>query len=238
MKPRALFLHGGPGLSDYLDSLEEELRDVFEIERYAQAPHHDVPAFVDEALEHLERPAWLVGHSWGGRLAFEIAATGPQNVLGIVAIDTLGALGLGGWDEVGEPMNARLTDEERARREATESSLEGLEIMWPAYFSSREATPPMPEISIQEGVLTAVYEWIEANADPPEMTARLLRFDRPVLALHGAEDAIPLHVVEETVAACPDAELVVFDGVAHFPWIERPGCVRDATVDFLASRSS
>lgn len=238
MTPRAVFLHGGPGLNDYLDSLEAELAGVFAIERYEQGKHHDVPSFVAEAVEHLSEPAWLVGHSWGGRLAFEVAAASPEPVLGVVAIGSLGALGLGGWDETGPRMLERLTDDERAQLEEAAPG-EGLRILWPAYFSSRQVMPPFPDDLHGDGeVLESIHSWISEHADDPAVEAGLRRFSRPVLVVHGETDAIPLAGVEKTVAVLPNAELVVLEEVAHFPWLERPGSVREVVVDFLARRSS
>lgn len=238
MTPRALFLHGGPGLNDYLDSLEAELDGVFEIERYEQGKHRDVPAFVAEALAHLDEPAWLVGHSWGGRLAFEIAAAAPGPVLGIVAIGSLGALDLGYWNETEPRMLERLTSDELAQLE-TAAPGEGLRIVWPAYFSSRELVPPFPEDLRPDGeVLEAIHGWISERIGDVTVADGLRRFERPVLIVHGEHDAIPLAGVEETAAVLPDAELVVIDGVAHFPWVERPGSVREVVVDFLDRRSS
>ncbi len=236
--PRALFLHGGPGLNDYLDSLEAELDGVFTIERYEQGKHRDVPAFVAEAEEHLTEPAWLVGHSWGGRLAFEVAAAVPEPVLGVVAIGSLGALGLGYWDETGPRMLERLTDDERARLDNADPG-ERLRILWPAYFSSREVMPPFPESLRGDGdVLEAIHGWISSRVDDPAVGEGLRRFARPVLVVHGEHEAIPLAGLEETVAVLPDAELTVLEGVAHFPWLERPGSIREVVVDFLARRSS
>ena len=56
MKPRALLLHGGPGLPDYLDPVADELAPVFDLNRYTQGRHLDVPAFVTEALGSSGRP--------------------------------------------------------------------------------------------------------------------------------------------------------------------------------------
>lgn len=238
MTPRAVLLHGGPGLNDYLDSLAAELDGVFAIERYEQGKHLDVPAFVAETAAHLAEPAWLVGHSWGGRLAFETAARAPAGILGIVAIGSIGALGLGHWAEAGERMQERLTDDERAALEAAEPG-GGLRIVWPSYFSTRERVPPFPDdLHGDPVVLDAIYGWIGEHSTTEETEEALGRFDRPVLVLHGEHDAIPLQGVAETVALLPDAELRVLPGVAHFPWLERPGSVREAVVDFLSSRSS
>ena len=36
--------------------------------------------------------AWVIGHSWGGHLAMHLAAARPDRVLGMVALDALGAV--------------------------------------------------------------------------------------------------------------------------------------------------
>jgi proline iminopeptidase len=56
----------------------------------------------------------------------------------------------------------------------------------------------------------------------------------PVLFVHGEESALPVRGSRDTAALIPDAELVVVPGVGHFPWIERPGSVKDAVAPFLA----
>lgn len=235
MRPRALLLHGGPGLPDYLDPLPAELAPDFELDRYTQARHFDVPAFVDEALTHLPEPAWVVGHSWGGYLALQVAAAAPDRVLGLVLIGSLGAVGDGGWEAAGERLVSRLTDDERARLERAAPG-EGLAIVWPGYFSRRELAPPYPDWRTDPEVLGAIYEWVQAHGD--ELAPALGGFGRPVLILHGTYDHIPLEPVRETAALLPGAELHVLDDVGHFPWLERPGIVHDAVVDFLGPRSS
>jgi proline iminopeptidase len=234
--PRALFLHGGPGLNDYLGPLADELDGLFEIERYEQGPHLDVPSFVSEALEHLDEPRWLVGHSWGGRLAFEIAAVAPESVLGIVAIGSIGAIGAANWDTMGARMAARLTAEEVEAAEAATDPLDGLRLAWPAYFPSRDAVLPFPEdVRVVSDALPAVLDWIVAHADDRTTPNALRSFVRPVRAIHGNGDVVSLAAMEETVALMPNAELAVLDGVGHFPWLERPGSVRNAVRRWLAA---
>ena len=235
MRPRALLLHGGPGLPDYLDPLPAELEPDFELDRYTQARHFDVPAFVDEALGHLPDPGWVVGHSWGGYLALQVAAAAPERVLGLVLIGSLGAVGDGGWEAAGERLVSRLTDDERARLEEAAPG-EGLAIVWPGYFSHRELAPPYPGWRTDPEVLAAIYGWVQSHGD--ELAPALGGFDRPVLILHGTYDHIPLEPVRETAALLPGAELRVLDDIGHFPWLERPGIVHHAVVDFLGPRSS
>src|SRR5437867_1666012 len=104
LREPALFLHGGPGMSDYTGGLAEELAGRFEPVRHQQrgvAPGpldgpFTVEQFAADAVAVLDEcglaRAWLVGHSWGAHLAMHVAVTHPERVVGIVAVGALGAL--------------------------------------------------------------------------------------------------------------------------------------------------
>ncbi|HET6746221.1 MAG TPA: alpha/beta hydrolase, partial [Candidatus Limnocylindria bacterium] len=125
--PPALLLHGGPSLSEYLDSLAVELAGVHTTARYQQrgiAPSVeegplDVETHVADAVAVLDAlgwdRAWLVGHSWGGHLAMHVAAAHPDRVQGLIVLDGLGAVGDGGTAMLGPNLTALLSDEVRAR---------------------------------------------------------------------------------------------------------------------------
>jgi proline iminopeptidase len=237
VKQRALLLHGGPGVPDYLEPVAAELEPLFECNRYGQQPHTDIPAFVEEAVRHLRAPSWVVGHSWGGRLALEVVRAAPEQVLGLILIGSLGAVGDGGWKAAAPRLTARLTDEERRRLTGADPA-EVLSIIWPAYFARPEAAPPYPGWAVDTETADAIYAWAQEHASQSDLADALSSFERPVLFLHGTHDHIPLEALEATVAVLPDAELRVLEGVGHFPWLEQPGMIRTEAVDFLAARSS
>ncbi|MFL5964625.1 MAG: alpha/beta fold hydrolase [Gaiellaceae bacterium] len=237
MKPRALLLHGGPGIPDYLEPVAAELAPVFECERYAQEPHLDIPSFVEEALDHLRAPSWLVGHSWGGRLALEVAAAAPEQLLGLILIGSLGAVGDGGWKDAGPRLTARLTAEER-RQLSSAAAGEQLRIIWPGYFADPVLAPPYPGWIVDTETVDAIYAWAQEHAPGNELADAVRSFEQPALLLHGTFDHIPLAAVEATAALLPNAELRVLDGLGHFPWLERPGSIYDEVVDFIPARSS
>src|SRR5262245_49594237 len=60
-----------------------------------------IEAHVSDAIAVLDAMgidrAWVIGHSWGGHLAFHLAAAHPERLLGLVGIDALGAVPDGGW---------------------------------------------------------------------------------------------------------------------------------------------
>ena len=167
--PPALLLHGGPGLSDYLSDLADELAPVMTVARYQQrglepsvvVGDRTVEGHVADAVAVLDAlgwdRAWVIGHSWGGHLAMHLAVARPDRLLGMVAFDALGAVPDGGGAALGENLMAGLTDAERAqveeysaREEAGEGtaaeSLEILRILWPHYSGDPATAKPMPEM--------------------------------------------------------------------------------------------
>jgi pimeloyl-ACP methyl ester carboxylesterase len=163
-----LLLHGGPSLGrTYLDSLLPELVHGHRVASYQQRglpPSSTEGPFtiadhVADARRVLDALGWekavVVGHSWGGHLALHVARALPDRVRAVLAVDPLGAVGDGGELAFGTAMRARTPDQdwrrveeldERAMRgEATpEDDQESLRLVWPAYFPSRAAAPPMP----------------------------------------------------------------------------------------------
>jgi pimeloyl-ACP methyl ester carboxylesterase len=225
LRPRALLLHGGPGLDDYTEPLAEELAPLFETVRYQQGRHTEVPAYVDEALGHLAGPSWIVGHSWGGYLALAVAASRPERVQGLVLIGSVGAIGDGGRSAARVRLESRLAAPPRS-----------LEDLWPAYFAG--AAPPFVDLHLDSEQYEATAASMDEHAELGTLERALPSFDRPVLLLHGTHDHIPLSAVEQTAALLPNARLRVLDGVGHFPWLERPGIVAREIVDSGLLRSS
>lgn len=62
--------------------------------------------------------------------------------------------------------------------------------------------------------------------------------DVPFLILHGAQDPVPVEGSREWLEALPDARLVVWDDVAHMPWLEAPERFFAAVQDFLGGEAS
>ena len=124
--PPALLLHGGPGMSDYLADLAEELAPVVTVARYQQrglAPSvaegdRTVDGHVADAVAVLDAlgwdRAWVIGHSWGGHLAMHLAVAHQERLLGMVVFDGLGAVPDGGTEALGTNLLRQLPDAERA----------------------------------------------------------------------------------------------------------------------------
>ena len=246
--PQVLLLHGGPGLGfDYLRGLADELaqeNDVAWYQQRGQEPSaaegpYSVAADVGDARRVLDALGWqkayVVGHSWGGHLALHVAEAMPERLLGVLAVDPLGSVGDGRWPEFDEEMFRRTPEQVRARaRELDELSmagaaddelaLEGMRLVWPAYFADPERTPPMPELRIASARSAEMVPSIQAEL--PALEAGLPGIRVPVGFVHGSRSPMPLAASTDAAERIPGAWVEVVEGAGHFVWVEAPGAVR------------
>ena len=183
------------------------------------------------------RRAYVVGHSWGGHLALHVAEAMPERLLGVLAVDPLGAIGDGRWPEFDEEIFRRTPESIRARaREIDELSmvgeaddelaLEGMRLVWPAYFADPEGAPPMPELRLAsdrsgEMVPSIPAELPALEAAVEDSCPGRLR-PRP-----GA--SMPLGASTDAAERIPGAWVEVVEGAGHFIWVEALGAVRGAS---------
>jgi len=172
----------------------------------------DVLALLDEL--GLERYA-LVGASYGGWVALQVATAAPDRVERLVLLDPLA--------EVAEP-DDRLRAfwrEEGALVEA--GDLETATDLNVATFLGPDATEDARELlwKMQRGILESQAAAGEvANAELP---VDLDRLTMPVTVVAGAHD-LPFFVetARELARVLPDAELVELPWAGHLPSLERP----------------
>jgi pimeloyl-ACP methyl ester carboxylesterase len=245
--PPVLLLHGGPGLGfDYLRDLADELAQENDVAWYQQrgqepsaaAGPYTVAADVEDARRVLDALGWqrayVVGHSWGGHLALHIAAAMPERLFGVLSVEPLGPVGDGHWPEFDEEIFRRTPERVRAQaREIDELSmagaaddelaLEGMRLVWPAYFADPERAPPMPELRIATERSGEMVPSILAEL--PALEAGLPRIRVPVGFVHGSRSPMPLAASTDGADRIPGAWVEVVDGAGHFVWVEAPGAV-------------
>jgi len=233
----------------YLDPLADELVDGYEVASYQQrglAPStvggpYDVATQVQDIAAVLDALGWpratLVGNSWGGHLALHAAVALADRLDGVLCIDPLGGVGDGGEKEFETAMFARTPAEAREKAEALdaraiagegtpEDALEGLRLVWPAYFAEWDKPHEMP--TMQLGIDAYAQAFESLHEELPRLTAALPSITTRVGFVAGAGSPMPLSASTDTAAAIPGAWTEVVDDAGHFPWLERPGCVRAA----------
>jgi proline iminopeptidase len=238
-----VLLHGGPGMTDYMESLLPEL-DGYRVASFQQrgvapstlAGPFDVPTLRDDVLEVLDTLGWqapaIIGHSWGGHLLLHLLAAAPTRVGAALVVDPVGAVGDGGltifeaelYRRLPEATVARLKELdalEASRPLTPDEGLEAMELAWPAYFSSLEVAQPIP----QTGHAPSDESWESIRSLLPALAELLRGCKVPTRFVHGELDPLPVTASTDT-AEILGAVVDVLPGNGHFPWLEDPGCVR------------
>jgi proline iminopeptidase len=246
-----LLLHGGPGLSDYTSTLEPELQEGYQVVRFQQrglAPStlegpFDVERHMADAIAILNGlgldRVCVVGSSWGGHLAMHLVVQFPQRFSGLVPVDPLGAVGDGGEADLGRILSSRIPPQAAARAEeidqramagegTSELAVEGLKLVWPAYFAAPESAPPMPPMDLSLECYSQTWDSIHGHLARQTLAQALPSVRIPTVFVLGGESPIPPSHGEATAALVPGALCQIEKGCGHFLWMERPGAVRRA----------
>lgn len=176
----------------------------------------------------LESPA-VIGHSFGGMVASEVAATDPARVSKLVLIDPVGlwndAHPIRNWmatpladlpkylfaDQEGplaKMISAGLTD-------MSDAAIDGIiQVMWSLACTGKFVWP-IPDRGLKK---------------------RLHRISAPTLIIHGKQDGIvPVAYADEFASKLPNARVELIEGAAHVPQLEQMATVLPLVAEFLAS---
>ncbi len=165
----------------------------------------------------LQRPV-LVAWSYGGRVALDfLESAGPGAVAGVVKVAATSDRTAGGDG----PSSPRLRGAATAR-DLAENVV--------ACVSLLEACTAKP-LSIEEQALVLGWNMVVPPAVRLALAGRdaaydevLSNLDVPLLAIHGAHDAISsVAMSQHTVATAADARQLVYDDSGHMPFWEEAG---------------
>lgn len=246
----ALLLHGGPGMTDYTESVAAEVAAALphhRIARYQQrgvAPSPlegplTVAQLVDDVFDVADHLAAaqvvLIGHSWGGYLAMEAAVARPERVAGMVLLDSLGAAGDGGQSTLQPVIASRLSEATVAEvlglleRDLSplEAGTEQIRLVWPGYFAHPDEAPAPPSIGLDLAVNAEVMADANVRLQEQAVARALPQLQVPSVHVIGRASPIDPDANRATAALCPGAVVVELD-TGHFPWLEQPGSVTAA----------
>lgn len=192
---------------------------------------HDLAYLYLDLLEELElENVHLMGSSFGGWVAGELAVRSQARLADLVLIDPVGIKVSDRWTRDISDIFA-LHPDEVARREFT---------VPPAPAGQRYAAMSDDELraELRNAEATALYGW-EPYMHDTKLHRLLRRIKVPTLLVWGADDGIvTVDYGKAYQAALPNAELVVIDGAAHHPHLEQPDDFVDQVSDFLVAASA
>ena len=253
-----LWLHGGPGMFDYLAPAARALTfgthvrfDQRGCGRSDRAGPFTLERYLDDIEDvrrsyALHRPV-VAGHSFGATLALLYALAHPN---GVAAVLYVSGTGIGRvWREAHHAEHdRRLTLDQRRRRD--ELRARAAHWSWDEEVEYRRLsyTPDVADreraAELVEPLATAPWRLnLACNAalgaegkrdlDEEQLTRRCAALHVPVLVLHGVDDPHPVGATDSLVAALPDARRLVLEGSGHLPFVEGPAEFANAVDDFL-----
>lgn len=180
-------------------------------------------------LDHLG-VEWFVlgGLSMGGQIVLECHRLFADRLRGLVLADTFAQA----ETPDGRAHRNRMAD--RLLREGMAGYAE--EVLWrmvaPRNFPAAEHVSAMMRAAPPQGAAAA----LRGRAERPDYTAMLGAITVPTLVVVGSEDAFtPVADAEYLHTRIPGSTLVVVDGAAHLPNLERPAEFNKAVGELLAA---
>ena len=187
-------------------------------------------ADVEAVLEAEDaQPAAIVGHSYGGCVALELAARRPQSVSAVLAYEPP-------YGQVASPsVQAGMAEVGRRTLDARDSGdLQGAALEFMAGVSGAEAVAalsPAARARVGRAGQGAVADATLLGMDP----AGLVRISSPARIVTGAASAsLYADIADALTARIPAADHVRLDGLDHMAPVLRPEPVADAVIAFLS----
>jgi L-proline amide hydrolase len=266
-RPPLIVCHGGPGLThDYLLPVADlsassqpcVFYDQFGNGRSGRRPtapaeFWTVDLFLAELtslIEHLgiADGFHLLGHSWGGMLALELAVRRPPGLQSIVIADAFasarayqeGVTGL--LADMPEDIRSAIDRHEAAGTTGSPEYQQAMRAFYRRHVC--RATPVPDEVRQSMAALQADSTVYNAMMGASEfcmdgtlrnwtITDRLHLVEVPVLLVSGRYDEVTPHAVEELRSALPNARWVVFEESSHMPQIEERARFATLVGEFL-----
>jgi 3-oxoadipate enol-lactonase len=178
-------------------------------------------------------PLIVIGHSMGGMVAQELAATSPQRVAGLVLACTSAAFGPAGGD-----WQAKFAAERLAPLDAG-LGMAGVAAQLVPGMVSPQALAGAVELAraIMAAVPEATYRAALAGIVAFDRRDDLAAIRVPTLCIAGEHDrTAPPALLERIAARIPGAEFQLLQGAGHIANVEQPAAFNAALCGFLQRR--
>lgn len=236
-----VFVHGFMGGSRQWAALSASLRDsadviAVDLPGFGENAHLDAPGTISGyarwVIDHLDAKGVdhfnLLGHSMGGMIAQDIAATVPDRVSRLVLYGT-GATGvLPGRFETIE------TSKGRAQSDGPRKTARRIAATW---FLEREASPAFEACAViaERSSLQAINAGLDAMQSWCGI-ANLARIEAPTLVVWGDHDrTYPWRQTEQLWMSIPNSGLAVIPNCAHAAHLEKPDIFTGLLRDFMTT---
>lgn len=202
---------------------------------------------IENLRKHLGYEKWIVlGHSFGGILAYEYAASYPKSVKAMIQSHS-GGMSIDVRDdfEVRSKLSRVQLDSlnhytvKIAMGDSTAATaLKRAEFLAAAYLYDDNLAKEIASRLVQVDRMINSYIWMDLQINQFNRSKEMQNFHKPVLILHGEDEVVPLNVAQYAHNILPESKLVVLEECGHYGWIEKPEIYLKEVKDFLKAHSN
>lgn len=243
-----LIINGGPGMnSQGFTELAKDISDfgymsiIYDQRGTGQSSIKDISEKsmkIDLMVEDIETlrkileiDQWLVmGHSFGGMLAYSYAVNYPERTLGLIQSSS-GGMDLSLLELIDIP--AFLTPAEQdslsyytqkiQRGDTTYTTrLKRGEFLAPAYVYDRKHIPTIAHRLTQGNSRINSLIWEDLRKMNFDLKKELKSYNKPTLIIQGKEDILGTSLAIEADEIIPNSELVILKNTRHYGWLDSP----------------
>lgn len=187
-------------------------------------------SYVDHAAALLDGPAAVVGCSFGGRIALELAVVRPDLAERLVLVNPA----LPGWEWSDAVRRAHAEEDEALDRGDIPAAAEA-NLFWLGPSAPEDVRDLVRTMAARNFELVLpVYEQVESVPVDPPASERLADVAAPTLIVTGTEDVSDMEEIAAILeAGIPSARRETIDGAGHLPSLERPDELNRLLLDFL-----
>lgn len=187
-------------------------------------------SYVEHVAALLDGPATVVGCSFGGRIALELAVERPELVERLVLVNAA----LPGWTW-SEGVQAANAEEEAAHERGDLAAAAETNLFWLGPDASDAVRDLVREMLVRSFELQLpIWDQVDPVAVEPPANERLGEIRVPTLIVIGRDDVPDMPEIAAILAAgIPDTRLETIEGAGHLPSLERPEELNRLLLDFL-----
>ncbi len=185
---------------------------------------------IETLRKHLKIENWVVmGHSFGGMLAYYYASKYPERVKGMIQsssggmdLSLLSSLNLTNRLSRKERDSLNFYDQKIAGGDTTyQTRLKRGQFLAPAYLYNKKYAPIIAERLTQGNNQLNNLVWANLRAIPFDVKDKMKTFEKPVLILHGSDDIVNRDVAKTAHKILPNSKLVILENSSHYGWLEQ-----------------
>lgn len=187
-------------------------------------------SYVEHVAALLDGPAAVVGCSFGGRIALELAVERPELVERLVLVNAA----LPGWEWSERVQRANEAEEEALERDDLDAAAEA-NLVWVGPDASDEVRDLVRAMVVRNFELVLpVADEVEGVPVEPPASARLGEIRAPALIVVGGDD-VPdsAEIAAILEAGIADSRVETIPSAGHLPSLETPAELNRLLLEFL-----